>query len=105
NSFTVRSYSPLVTFIGTRRSYVTTLTTNSLVSRILRSVSLASPQVELVSLGERSPGANASSGGSTQTQLKKEKGARLGCPVALSVETHAMGRGATEFRSRPYSSL
>jgi hypothetical protein len=33
--------------------------------------------------------------------LKKENGARLGRPVALNVETHAIGRGATEFSRMP----
>jgi len=57
--------------------------------------------VEPGCLGVRSPGANACSGGSMQTQLKNEKGARFACPEALSVETHAMGLGTTEFRMRP----
>jgi hypothetical protein len=33
--------------------------------------------------------------------LKKENGARFGCPEALTVETHAIGRGATEFSRIP----
>jgi hypothetical protein len=33
-----------------------------------------------------------------QTALKNENGARLGWPEALSVETHAIGRGPTELR-------
>jgi hypothetical protein len=45
--------------------------------------------------GERIPGANASSGGLAHTALKNEKGARLGCPEALRLETHAIGRGPT----------
>jgi hypothetical protein len=34
------------------------------------------------------------SGGFAETTLKKKNGARFRCP-SLSVETHAMGRGAT----------
>jgi hypothetical protein len=45
--------------------------------------------------GERIDGANANSAGSAHTALKNEKGARLGCPEALILETHAIGRGAT----------
>jgi hypothetical protein len=45
--------------------------------------------------GGRIPGAKASSGGLAHTALKNEKGARLGCPEALRLETHAIGRGAT----------
>jgi hypothetical protein len=36
--------------------------------------------------------------------LKKENGARFGCPDALSDDTHAIGRGATQLRIRPYTS-
>src|ERR1700728_803760 len=54
--------------------------------------------------GARSPGANASSGGSTQTQLKNENGARFGWPEPLRVETQAIGRGATALRMSPYKS-
>jgi hypothetical protein len=52
-------------------------------------------------LGWRNPGAKANKGGSTHMALKKEKGARLGCPEGLTVETHAIGRGATEFSRMP----
>jgi hypothetical protein len=45
--------------------------------------------------GARIAGANASSGGLAHTALKNEKGARFGCPEALRLETHAIGRGAT----------
>jgi hypothetical protein len=45
--------------------------------------------------GERIAGANASSGGLAHTALKNEKGARLGCPEALRLDTHAIGRGPT----------
>src|SRR5271165_1868949 len=72
---------------------------------MLRSVSLGSPSRALACLDARSPGEKPSSGGSTHNTLKKENGARLGCPDVLSVETHAIGRGATEFSKRPYSSL
>src|SRR5579863_471002 len=99
NSLTDESYSPLVAFIGCSNSKVTMLTTNSFVSRTLRSVSFASPCGPFPFFGGRRPGAKASNGGSTQTALKKENGARFGCPAALSVETHAMGRGATELRT------
>jgi hypothetical protein len=51
-------------------------------------------------LDGRNPGANASNGGLAQTALKKEKGARLGWPAALTVETQAMGRGTTELIRR-----
>jgi hypothetical protein len=67
-------------------------------------VSLGSPAIEPARFGDRSPGANASSGGAVHTQLKNENGARFGCPDALTVDTHAMGRGATELRITPYSS-
>ncbi|MGA8866492.1 MAG: hypothetical protein WB510_05965, partial [Candidatus Sulfotelmatobacter sp.] len=62
--------------------------------------SLVSPWSAPACFGCRNPGANASNGGSTHTALKKEKGARLGCPDALTVETQAIGRGATELRRR-----
>src|ERR1022692_276466 len=81
------------------------LTTNSLVSRIFRSVSLASPWLAPVCFGCRSPGANASRGGSTQTVFKNEKGARLSCLDALTVDTHAIGRRATELWRMLYRSL
>ena len=42
--------------------------------------------------------------GATQTQLKKENGARFGCPEAVSVETQAIGRGTTELRMMLYIS-
>ncbi len=35
-------------------------------------------------------------GGSPQTPMKKLKGARLFTPSALTVETHAIGRGTTQ---------
>src|ERR1700689_3865248 len=71
---------------------------------MFRKVSLGSPRPAFA-LGWRSPGANASNGGSTHTQLKNENGARFGCPVKLIVDTHAIGRGATELSRMPYSSL
>jgi hypothetical protein len=45
--------------------------------------------------GKRIAGANANSGGLAHTALKNEKGAKLGCPEALRLETHAIGRGPT----------
>ena len=43
---------------------------------------------------------NTTDGGFAPPALKKENGARLGCPVAEIVETNAMGRGATMATNR-----
>lgn len=75
--------------MASARSAVTMLTTNSPLARRLLSVSLVARSVARM-LGQKSR-----VGGLEQTALKKEKGARLGCPAELMVETQAMGLGTT----------
>lgn len=77
--------SMAVTFIRSATSSDTRLTTNCPVSRMLRAVSLGPPA--------RPPIPRHTTGGSSENRLKKEKGAALRRPCALSVTTQAIGRG------------
>ena len=80
------------------------LTTNSPLARILSRVSLGRRFWSLW-LSPRGPHENPSTGGSGQTTLKKLNGARLVSPALLMVDTHAIGRGMMESRSRKYISV
>ena len=64
----------------------TRFTTNSPVRRIFFTVSFNWPSLRRLKLSR-------TSGGSSATTLKNEKGAALCTPLALTVETSAMGRG------------
>src|SRR5450432_176507 len=72
-----------VAFIGTRRSQVARLQTNSRVSSTNVTESFL-PSEENITIG-----------GSLETALKNEYGARLISPLALMEEIQPMGRGAT----------
>ena len=80
--------SALATICGAVDSS-TRLTTNSLVSRMFRAVSLGIP-------GDLLPGAKATIGGRLPITLKKENGAILLLPDRLLVLTQAIGRGTTK---------
>ena len=73
-----------------RASSVTTLTTNSPVSSMLRRLSLRPTEV------------NCTTGGSWLDTVKNECGARLSTPAADVVDTHAIGRGTTTWVSHEY---
>src|SRR5439155_19842560 len=93
NSLVWRGHSPDVRTMASSSGSLTTFATNSFVSRMLRSVSLGSSW--------RSPMAMATSGGSLEIALKYENGAKFGTPLALTVDTNAIGRGTTaEMRNR-----
>jgi hypothetical protein len=79
-----------VSFICAARCSGTTFTTNSPVASILSRVSF------LVFLTESQPGTKHSVGGSVETPVKKEKGARLCTPAREIDDTHAMGRGTMQ---------
>lgn len=80
-SSTEGSTSALVPLHSTSWSVLTTLMTNSSVARTLASVSLRPTEVKVTT------------GGVAAATEKNECGARLPTPSALSVETHAIGRG------------
>src|SRR6185437_16854126 len=69
NSSTEGSYSPLVRFMASATAKVTTLTTNSPVSRMFRNVSLGADWPSTW----RSDGEKPRSGGFADIALKKEK--------------------------------
>ena len=69
---------------------VTTLTTNSPVTRMFCNVSFSCPSLK------RRSGAKHTVGGSAATPVKNENGARFGTSCALQVETNAIGRGNIE---------
>ena len=82
-SSTPRGYGAEVRFIGPRKSQVARLQTNSRVSSMKVRVSFFPSE------------ANITIGGSLDTPLKNEYGARLIFPLALIEEIQPIGRGAT----------
>src|ERR1700687_1522532 len=82
-SFTPRGNCPDVSTTALRRSNVARLHTNSFVSSTKTRESLG-PSLE-----------NKTMGGSSETALKNEYGARLISPLALIEVIQPMGRGAT----------
>ncbi len=72
---------------------VTTLKQNSPVSRTFLSVCFSLPSGLRAMVSEII-------GGTTQTTVKKENGARLVTPLVLSVDAQPIGRGTTEPVSR-----
>src|SRR5262245_49349437 len=88
NSSTAGGYSPDVRFMCSASGSSTTLTTKSPECSMLVTVSFLLPSRRLDE--------NAIVGGSLQTPMKNENGARLYTPSALTVDTHAMGRGTTQ---------
>src|ERR1700733_11118337 len=89
NSLVLGSKSIAVTFIRSRLSSLTRLTTNSPCCRTLFPVSLRS-------LNERLRMAKATTGGASPNTLNNENGAAFGVLSSeFSVETQAIGRGVT----------
>src|SRR3712207_3647000 len=88
NSLSCEGNGTAVTLTCCASGSVQTETTNSPVSRALRSESFAPIDV------------NCTTGGMTEEIVKYECGARLSTPAVDRVETHAIGRGTTRAFSR-----